>query len=86
MKKMPTIRNFCNGRKIRDVASPWTLNLSRVHSTQTGNRVSLTLYEEVAPAGTGRAPRKISDHLNRKRIARAGLAWKKVHNQEIHEG
>ena len=82
MKWRPTIRNSCNGRKIRDVASPWTLNPSRVHSTQASNR----LDGGVVLTGTGRAPRKISDHVNRRRIARAVPDLNKVHNQGIHDG
>ena len=86
MKWIPTIRSFCNGKKIRDVASPWTLNLSRVRSTQAGNNVTLPLHGGEVFAGTGKAPRKISDHLNRKRITSARLDLNEVHNQEIHEG
>ena len=86
MKWIPTIRSFRNGKKIRDVASPWTLNLSRVCSIQAGNNVILPLHGREVFAGTGRVPRRISDHLNRKRITGASLDLNKVHNQERREG
>ena len=86
MKWIPTIKNFCTGKKIRDAAHPWILNLTRVRGTQASTNATLLLHGGGVFAGTEKAPRRINDHLNRNPISSARPDLNVVRNQEIHAG
>ena len=82
MKQIATIVNFCNGKRLRDVANPLTSKLPRVWNTLTGNKLTAAWSEGEAFAGRGKALPEISDYHEPARTTGAGLDSNMMYHQE----
>ena len=72
-KRTPTTKISCDGRKLRGAASPWTLNLSKVPSTQAGSEGTPPLHGKEELAEGGKGPQRIKEYRSMKRLTVASL-------------
>ena len=85
MKRIATIANFCNGKRLRGVANPLISKRPRVQSAPANNKPTAALREGEAIAGMGKARPEIYDHLEPARNTGAFLDSNAVDSRELNE-